>query len=71
MVGIEDDMDALDLKQAGSRLGQIYADGWKQASRTNAEITNEIVSEGMRGALSREEALDVAADALQYMRRYL
>jgi hypothetical protein len=68
---IEDGMDALDRKQAVSRFAQIHADEWRQASKTNAEITNAIVSEGVREGLSREEALDLAADTLKYMRRYL
>jgi hypothetical protein len=69
--GIEDDMDALDLKQAVSRFARIHADEWKRASKTNAEITNAIVSDGMQEGLTREEALSVAEDALMYMRRYL
>lgn len=70
MSGIENDVDALDLKQAVSRFAQIYADEWRQVSRTNAEIANEIVSEGMREGL-RERDLELAADTLKYMRRYL
>lgn len=63
-------MDALDRKQAVSHFAQIHADEWRRG-KANAEITNEIVSEGMREGLFREEALDVAADTLKYMRRYL
>jgi hypothetical protein len=68
---IEDGMDALDRKQAVSRFAQIHADEWRQATKTNAEITNAIVSAGVREGLSRKEALDLAADTLKYMRRYL
>jgi hypothetical protein len=64
-------MDALDRKQAVSRFAQIHAEEWRQASKTNAEITNAIVSAGVREGLSKEEALDLAADTLKYMRRYL
>jgi hypothetical protein len=68
---IKNDMDALDLQQAVLRSAQIHADEWKQASRTNAEITHEMISAGMREALSTEEARNLAEDTLRYMRRYL
>jgi hypothetical protein len=64
-------MDALDRKRAVSRFAQIHADEWRQATKTNAEITSAIVSAGVREGLSREEALDLAADMLKYMRRHL
>jgi hypothetical protein len=68
---IGDGMDALDRKRAVSRFAQIHADEWRQATKTNAEITSAIVSAGVREGLSREEALDLAADMLKYMRRHL
>jgi hypothetical protein len=71
MSGIQNGMDALDLKQVVSHFAQIHADAWKQASKTNAETANKIIATGMDEALSREEALNLADVALRYMRRYL
>jgi hypothetical protein len=68
--GIENGMDALNRKQALARLAHIHADEWKQASKTDAEITKARVSQGIRGGSSREEVLDLAADTLKYMRRH-
>jgi hypothetical protein len=60
----------MDRKETIARLARMHAGDWKSATKTDAEIINAIIRALMKEGCTREHALDVAEDALRYIKRY-
>ena len=60
----------VESKEIVTQLAQRHAADWKRASKSNAEIINEIVASSMKEGRTREESLDLADDTLRYLQRY-
>ncbi|MGA2810436.1 MAG: hypothetical protein ABSG16_03475 [Candidatus Acidiferrum sp.] len=60
----------MNRKEMVLRFARQHGEDWKRASKSNAQIINEIVSVMKTEGCSRDEALDLADDTLRYMQRY-